>query len=1166
MSKTELFTDGITAHQVRQILRLEPNPSGDDHGAAKGLSMYDKQVQGITTLYNLLCAQPVAYLADEVGMGKTYQALGLACLLWNLEPAARVMVVAPRGNVQRKWEADYTTFLQNNYLLRDDRVKDCLLGRPVREPVVCENLTDLVGKLVRDADRFFVLRLTSFMRPVIFSSGQKHARKVVDDKRASFQDMHFHPQGDLKDGLRTKTVAQDEAKQACMAWTGAAVNQSLPEIDLLIVDEAQNLRHRENQSCTNFRRVFGLYQSRAEWDQELGRYLDLRKYLGCEPRTKVRRLLLLSATPAHSQVGDISSQLRYGLGLEHGDRLKNIIEALERSGNDVRGASEALKHVMVRRFRMFGPLNKYGYRQEEAPVMQVEQDPLAELSTALVTKHLYRALKGKGNRFRVGFLSSFESLQQSIKRQLREDEDGPEGIGSHTDEEGQSLDAGFISRLDEAFVNKFGVHLVHPKQRYVVDQGRRILDAEHTSEVVKMLVFVRRLATVGEIVRDISAVYDEILGRRVAALFDIEPGQVNPARLESRLQEMRTGDDADEQEIETESPELQEPGRTSQYLDLFRSKDSAGGWFRRLFNQGRSLWWFFDENWARTLWWLETGRRIPLEEYLRDRDFSPSEARAAYPARHEAFYLAQLEFAQKHRDLDTVRSFLRQRYAKYVGEFDRSDDASRDARLLLRTSFWNELLERGGSGYASFLTFKPAAVSEEDLYAREQTKAWISKNLRMSEPIVDLAAAYRAASGDPESLVEQFVSLVADQPKLVRRLELLTSHAPLIERTLGYDLQADRYERLDGWAVFDDQNPVRGVLGGSGNRDTVTRQFNTPFFPDVIVCTDVLREGVDLHLFCDYVMHYGLAFSPGDIEQRTGRIDRYFSKTCRAIEGSPGHEERLCISFPYLASTLDELQLARVLSRRNTVQNLMDQGLPVPRFDPEISTREKADQVKSLLLERSKDLRDDPFPATNGWGTTTVVVSRELKGHDEARALLRRLLDHLRTRFDVAGDVDSFLEGRLDQRLFRLTLGIQGNRLIKKLAVKGEPGTRWQSVQVSLDFASQYRTHVLKARSWITEDTQCRQELARWLESARDSEVPPFAVGVAVMLQDRKSSKRQTLNSLVAQAAIPFTRENDRCTVDGEELVDMIERVALTADYYEELVLEGDRNAETKWR
>ena len=469
-------------------------------------------------------------------------------------------------------------------------------------------------------------------------------------------------------------------------------------------------------------------------------------------------------------------------------------------------------------------------------------------------------------------------------------------------------------------------------------------------------------------------------------------------------------------------------------------------------------------------------------------------------------------------------------------------------------------------GSELFLTFAPGAVSEKELYMREQTKAWMSKNLRMSEPIIDLAAAYRLAAEDREFVVRRFVDIVAKQPKLVRRLELLARHAPLIDRTLGYDQQADRYDRLDGWAVFDDQNPVRGVLGGSGNRDVATRQFNSPFFPDVIVCTDVLREGVDLHLFCDEVVHYGLAFSPGDIEQRTGRVDRYFSKTYRAIEESPGHEGRLRIVFPYVASTLDELQLARVLSRRNTVQELMDRGLPVPRFDPEISVREKVDPVVKLLLKPSREPRNDPFEGSDGWGATTTFVAPELQWHDQARKHLQRLLLALCERFHVGGGVDSYLDGRLDRRLFRLTLGIQGSGHRKQLSPAETQPSRMQSVQVSLDFVGLYRTHVLKARSWITKDAQGRQELDGWLEGIQEVKRLPFAIGVAVMLEHRKTSARQVLNSLVAEAAIPFTREGQHCTVDSEELVDLITRVALTADHYEELMADDDRRPETRWR
>ena len=52
------------------------------------------------------------------------------------------------------------------------------------------------------------------------------------------------------------------------------------------------------------------------------------------------------------------------------------------------------------------------------------------------------------------------------------------------------------------------------------------------------------------------------------------------------------------------------------------------------------------------------------------------------------------------------------------------------------------------------------------------------------------------------------------------------------------------------------------------------RAFNTPFFPDILVCSEVMGEGVDLQRFCRHVIHHDLAWNPSTIEQRTGRIDR----------------------------------------------------------------------------------------------------------------------------------------------------------------------------------------------------------------------------------------------------------------------------------------------------
>lgn len=100
------------------------------------------------------------------------------------------------------------------------------------------------------------------------------------------------------------------------------------------------------------------------------------------------------------------------------------------------------------------------------------------------------------------------------------------------------------------------------------------------------------------------------------------------------------------------------------------------------------------------------------------------------------------------------------------------------------------------------------------------------------------------------------------------------------------------------------------VATGTTKRETrarLMRAFNTPFFPDIFVCSEVMGEGVDLQRFCRHVIHHDLAWNPSSIEQRTGRIDRL---GCKA-EG----RESILIYLPYLAGTADERQY-RVMSDR----------------------------------------------------------------------------------------------------------------------------------------------------------------------------------------------------------------------------------------------------------
>lgn len=65
------------------------------------------------------------------------------------------------------------------------------------------------------------------------------------------------------------------------------------------------------------------------------------------------------------------------------------------------------------------------------------------------------------------------------------------------------------------------------------------------------------------------------------------------------------------------------------------------------------------------------------------------------------------------------------------------------------------------------------------------------------------------------------------------------------------------------------------IIRGTTKRETRARRmraFNTPFFPDILICTQVMGEGVDLQRYCRYVIHHDLSWNPSTIEQRTGEL------------------------------------------------------------------------------------------------------------------------------------------------------------------------------------------------------------------------------------------------------------------------------------------------------
>lgn len=114
--------------------------------------------------------------------------------------------------------------------------------------------------------------------------------------------------------------------------------------------------------------------------------------------------------------------------------------------------------------------------------------------------------------------------------------------------------------------------------------------------------------------------------------------------------------------------------------------------------------------------------------------------------------------------------------------------------------------------------------------------------------------------------------------------------------------------------------PVRMVFGDTKRdvRERLMLAFNSPMFPEILISSAVLGEGVDLHRFCRYVIHHDLCWNPSTLEQRTGRLDRI---RCKAeVARMP-----IVIYEPYLGGSADEKMFRVVQDRERWFQIVMGQ-------------------------------------------------------------------------------------------------------------------------------------------------------------------------------------------------------------------------------------------------
>lgn len=196
---------------------------------------------------------------------------------------------------------------------------------------------------------------------------------------------------------------------------------------------------------------------------------------------------------------------------------------------------------------------------------------------------------------------------------------------------------------------------------------------------------------------------------------------------------------------------------------------------------------------------------------------------------------------------------------------------------------------------------------------------------------VDLALDHQDQSGTTwRQKFNGFVSFLIECSGEERRQFI---EAALRTQTGGIRVEDDEDDE-DATVTLANVQVATGVTKRE-TRSRLMRAFNTPFFPDILVCSEVMGEGVDLQRSCRHVVHHDLAWNPSTIEQRTGRIDRL---ACKAEGRHP-----IMVYVPYLAGTADERQYQVMTDRERWFRVVMGQeevaklistetsaGLPLP--------------------------------------------------------------------------------------------------------------------------------------------------------------------------------------------------------------------------------------------
>ncbi len=807
--------------KLSEYIRFDKDKQIYDEGKSDFATL---QMEGTAMALNRLNKFNIALLADEVGMGKTFQALAVVAEQFRQKPSSKVLIITPRKEVLKQWKEEEYNEFRNNHLL-----EKCLPENSDKNILEIENFAN------------------GFLK-------EKLEVKIVFVKATSFST-------DENLNKRKNKLLED-----------------IKKFDLIVIDEAHKFRNYNENSNDN---------------ENSSLIIKTAKILFGNLKEDAK-VLLMTATPLHSRNGDFLRILNL-FKINNGNLLS--IKNKYKGKNTREEEKEMLNHLMVRRLRvMSNGANKYDYRNEIAKsiLLTDNEDFKNELFFAMLQKEYVKSESSK-NLSKSKYLLDF--LEGTTFDENFKEENNDEEINEKNSE---------LEKVLKEYKNAYNKKEKPTNNKYklVLEEISNILEKEDE----KVLVFVRRTASAYEI------------SRQYINKFDKKAWNLIDKAIDSKI------------DIKMPKSRYEFEKIIKNYLEKNRDKE-----IERIVNS-----------------YLWDGKEIQdiVEKFRTNPKNIPEDKK--YMKTHTAKELIISEYFENYEE------FNEDEFIKFLENINSFNDEIIIENNKIPKSIILDLFKKKkgiSSTHASrFLQKFSSIVSpyskffEEDFVKIYTHKKFIDNKynirklvksaiLHSSIGLIELYCCYiEALKNKRTAHYDLFIEIVREkfqkkELSFIQEIDLFLDNFDAYKKYLSFNKnQFDENEEFNNnyqqdEAIFYDSQPAYPYVGNTKNKTIIIR-FNSPFFPKLLCGTSTLQEGVNLHLFCNKVFHFGAAHTMGDDEQRVGRVDRLMGKMDRELnqhkDGDP--IPTLDIYYPYLKSTFDEFNLKKMLCKKRNTEKLIDRG------------------------------------------------------------------------------------------------------------------------------------------------------------------------------------------------------------------------------------------------